>query len=63
MRGKFRRKHGPKFGSVHLHTISLTVIGCLEGETMEEGWGGGGNQLIMSTVIHTVQYYTLLVRK
>jgi hypothetical protein len=34
-------------------TISLTLIGCLEGEMIEKGWG---NQLIMSntcTVLHS----------
>ncbi len=47
--------------SVHLHTIPLTLIGCLEWKMIEEGrgyWGGGSAYHVLC-----IQYYTLLVRK
>jgi hypothetical protein len=45
---------------IFIHTVSLTLIGCLEGEMMEEEWdkGGGRYQLNMSYTHNTTFFWS-----
>ncbi len=38
--------------------LLFSLIGQIEGGSGEEGQGEGGNQLIMSNTVHTVQFST-----